>query len=122
VGVFWDNTAESVLLGTIAAQDSFDFRYVLTTTASATSNTPNTSNDCGEGGGFFGEDNINPFGCNSAIARIGDPFGPFGPSGPPSTLSVSSQPTNAVPEPASLALFGLGFSALLVNRRKKAQK
>ena len=113
----WNETMESLFIGTIAAGDSFDLQYILTTTARGVTT---SNNNCFGGGEFLAQvavdNDVGEGSCNSALARNGDPFGP----GAGNTFSISSTPTNPLPEPTSLILLGLGATALVAGRRKKS--
>lgn len=112
----WNSTTESLFIGSFLDGESFDLRYILSTTATGVGL---DNNDCGEEGDFVAAPTVDFIDgpCNSALARSGDPFGP----GNPNNITVASTPTNPVPEPAGLALIGLGATILFIRRNRKAR-
>ena len=120
----WQQHSESLFVGSILAGESFDLRYVLTTTATGIG--LNSSGCGGEPNAADGNQTAlvvegpgdgdgNGGGCNSAISRIGDPLNFSGqPGQPTNTFSIS-----VVSAPTSLAFLGLGFSAMFLNNRRK---
>jgi hypothetical protein len=118
----WGPYTDSIFVGSILPADSFDLKYVLTTTASST--VPHASQPIFECGGEGPTDEIRPrifvdlegINCDtggSATSRIGDPIGGF--------FNVTSQPTPSrdVSAPSGIALLGLSFSIMYVSRRRK---
>lgn len=123
----WGAYTDSVFVGSILPADSFNLKYVLTTTASST--VSRGSQPIFECGGEGPTDEFEPrllridlegINCDtggSATSRIGDPIR----LGPPNFANVTSQPTPSkdVSAPSGIALLGLSFSIMYVSRRRK---
>ena len=106
-------------LGTWADGESFTIDYTLTTHATASGPiNPVAFPACEFGGEGFGFVE----GCLFSQARIGDPASPFSipASFGPNSLSITSNPTG-IPEPATLAMFGVALAGLGAARRLTGQ-
>jgi len=120
----WDTYVGSTSLGVLADGASLDFEYILTSHAAGNLDCLSVTYEDGFDGvhpGGNAAGGIDRFGemagtCGS-IARSGDPFNFNG-----DPISNSSGVTaTTVPEPSSLALFGLGLTGFVAARRRKTK-
>lgn len=116
----WGSYTTNFALGTFAAGASFTIDVDVVTRASLDA----VNNTCGGGGGGGGQVDIAAVGGDGtgggpglcgATARFGDPPNVTGNPGG----SGGSVTGNAIPEPGSLALVGLGLVTVLASRRRR---